>query len=85
MLHRKKIEKKRNQYTEGAGWGTLKNELFEYLNHHLAAKRQVYLELMNDLGYVEGILGQGAEKARVYACDFLARIKSAVGIRSLHF
>ena len=77
------IAAKRRQYEEGAGWGQLKQELFEYLNDHLAGPRARYEELMQDPGYVEQELRKGAEKARNEAAARLAKVRQAVGIRPL--
>lgn len=77
------VAAKRVQYEEGAGWGALKQELFEYLNEHLTEKRERYDALMNDMGYVESVLKTGAEKARACAQPLLAKAKTTVGIRPL--
>jgi tryptophanyl-tRNA synthetase len=73
----------RQRFIEGIGWGDAKTELFEYLDAHLSGPRKRYNALMNDLGAVEEILLKGAERAREYATPFLAKVRHAVGIRSL--
>ena len=55
---------KKAQYESGAGWGDLKNELFEYLNEQLSAPRERYNELLQDPAFIESELRKGAEKAR---------------------
>ncbi len=77
------IEDKRLQYQDGAGWGQLKNELFEYVNDHLKEMRGRYDELIQDPAYIEAELKKGAEKARAEASELLAKVRHAVGIRPL--
>jgi tryptophanyl-tRNA synthetase len=71
------------RYAEGAGWGDIKKELFEYLDAHLTEAREAYDRLMADPGHVEQVLKAGAERARAVASPFLAQIRKAVGIRPL--
>ncbi len=71
------------RYAAGAGWGDLKQELFAYLDAHLATSRAEYERLMADPGHVEQVLKVGAEKARGMATPFLKAIRHAVGIRPL--
>ena len=73
-------EAMRQRYAEGIAWGEMKKELFEYLNEQLREPREEYLRLMADPGYVEGVLQEGAEKARAYASPFLQRLKAAAGL-----
>ena len=74
----------RVKFYEGIGWGDAKKELFEFLNDYLSEPRKRYNELMNDLGSVELILQQGAEKARGYSVPMLNKVREAVGIQSLN-
>ena len=71
---------KRKQYEEGAGWGDLKNELFEYVNNVLREPRERYNALMADPAFIEAELRKGAEKARAEAAPFLQDIRKKVGI-----
>lgn len=73
----------RTRYADGIAWGDMKQFLFEYLNDHLAAPRNKYLELMADPGHIEAVLQRGAEKARRLSIPFLQEIREAVGIRNL--
>lgn len=73
---------KRNQYESGAGWGDLKNELFEHLSENLKAPRERYNELLLDPVFIEAELRKGAEKARAEAAPFLIDVRKAVGIRA---
>jgi len=74
-------EAMRVRFAEGIGWGELKQELFEYLNGHLAGARAEYNRLMADPGYIETVLNKGAQRAREIAVPFLRQIRDAVGIR----
>jgi len=75
----------RRRYEEGIAWGEVKRELFEFLDDKLTAPRERYNALLNDLGYVEKILHEGAEKARAYATPFLEKVRIASGIRPLTY
>ena len=69
------------RHAAGAGWGELKQELFAYLDAHLAGPRGEYERLMADPGHVERVLRAGAVRARELATPFLNNIRHAVGIR----
>ena len=71
------------RYAEGIGWGEAKQELFEYLNDHLAEARGEYERLIAAPEHIEQVLQQGAERARAVATPFMHRIRAAVGIRRL--
>jgi tryptophanyl-tRNA synthetase len=77
------IEAMRQRYTQGIAWGTMKQELFEYLNAILAQPREEYQRLLDAPEYVEQILQDGAARARTYSQPFLDRIRRAVGIQPL--
>lgn len=70
----------REQYAAGIGWGDAKNQLFEYLNDHLKAPRERYVELMEDPAHVEAILKRGAERAHEEAAPMMERLRRAVGL-----
>ncbi len=71
------------RYQQGIGWGTVKQELFEYINEILKAPRAVYDELIKQPGEIDHILKKGAEKARKFSVPFLEKIRKATGISSL--
>lgn len=73
----------RTKFYEGVAWGDAKQELFEYLDNYLSGPREIYNGHMNNLGELETILQQGAEKARAVAAPFLKEVRHAVGITSL--
>ena len=73
----------RQAYANGIGWGDMKGQLFEYLNHYLTPARKRYEEIMTDPAYIEAELQKGAAKARAHSEPFMQRLRSAVGIMSL--
>ncbi|WP_281646996.1 tryptophan--tRNA ligase [Parendozoicomonas sp. Alg238-R29] len=77
------IAAKRKQYEDGAGWGVLKQELFEYLNEELKGPREEYDRLIADPAFIEAELKKGASKAREESVPFLQQLREAVGFRSL--
>ena len=74
------IAAKRQQYEQGAGWGDLKNELFEYINEILREPRERYNALLEGPAFIESELRKGAEKARAEAAPFLKKVREAVGL-----
>jgi tryptophanyl-tRNA synthetase len=77
------VETMRQRFTDGIGWGDLKQELFAYLNEHLKAARAEYQRLIAAPDHVEAELLAGAARAREISVPFIARIRDAVGIRRL--
>ncbi|WIO75179.1 tryptophan--tRNA ligase [Porticoccaceae bacterium LTM1] len=73
----------RKEFENGIAWGEAKKQLFELVNEELKEPRERYNELMENPGYIEEVLKKGAEKARDYSAPFLAKLRSAVGIRPL--
>jgi tryptophanyl-tRNA synthetase len=73
--------KLRERYLAGGmGWGHAKQELFEVINEQLKGPREKYFELLEDREYVEKVLREGAEKARVIASKTVGRVRSIIGI-----
>ena len=68
---------------DGLAWGEAKKMLATKLNEELADKRERYHALMADPAQIEAVLQAGAEKARAEARLLLAKVRDAVGIRSL--
>lgn len=64
----------------GLGWGEAKQTLFEAINAQLKAPREKYFELLDNRDYVDRILKEGAEKARVISSATLMRVRKAIGI-----
>jgi len=73
----------RKAYADGIGWGDAKQKLFERINVELAPMRERYETLISKPGDIEDALLAGARKARALAQPLLARLREAVGLRSL--
>lgn len=80
FANEKEIELMKNRYSEGIGWGVMKQELFELINDQLENSRQNYMELLKHKDYIEKIIQDGGDKARAYSEPFLKEIKKAIGI-----
>lgn len=65
----------------GMGWGYAKGELFSALNDSIKLMREKYDALMADKSYIDQILNEGAEKARVLAVKKLETLRHAVGVK----
>jgi tryptophanyl-tRNA synthetase len=77
------VQQMETRYLNGIAWGTVKQELFEYLNELLREPRKIYNELVESPGDMDAILKKGALRAREYATPFLEKIRSAIGIQRL--
>ncbi len=64
----------------GYGYGDLKKELFGTYWDYFSDARAKRAELANNLDFVNQVLNDGAEKARVVASKVLARAKRACGL-----
>jgi len=64
----------------GLGYGDLKKALFEHYWTHFAAARARRAELAANLDYVEGVLRDGATRARTLASAVLKRARKAAGL-----
>ena len=64
----------------GLGWGDAKQALFEAINEQLKQPREKYFELLENREYVDSVLKEGAEKARVIASATIKRLRKAIGI-----
>jgi len=73
----------RQKLLDGLGWGDAKQELFEYLDAHLAGPRVEYEKLIADPAHVESVLKQGAERAREHSVALIRKVRQAVGIQPL--
>ncbi len=73
----------RKYYEEGIAWGEAKNLLFERIDREIAPMRERYEAMVNNPAEVERILLRGADKARERSRPFIARLREAVGLRSL--
>ena len=73
----------RQAFADGIGWGDAKQKVFERIDVELAPMRERYEQLIAKPGEIEDALLAGANKARALAQPLLARLRSAVGLRSL--
>jgi tryptophanyl-tRNA synthetase len=73
------IEAFRSRLLNGISWGEAKEELFQVMNAFLEEPRRKYNALMADPQQIDGILAEGAEKARVLAAPFLEKVKTKIG------
>ena len=69
--------------SEMTGWGALKDLAFKKVNQEIAPKRERYEALIAKPDDIEDLLESGAKKARALAQPLLARLREAVGLRSL--
>ncbi|MEM7603109.1 MAG: tryptophan--tRNA ligase [Verrucomicrobiota bacterium] len=65
----------------GEGYGYYKQALFESIRDHFAPMREKRETLVQDPGYVEDVLAEGAKRARSQALEVIDRVRSAVGLR----
>lgn len=75
--------KLRQAYADGIAWGDAKTILFERIDQEIAPMRAAYEDYMAHPEKVEALLLAGATKARAIATPFMARLRSAVGLRRL--
>jgi len=64
----------------GLGYGDLKKGLFEHYWNYFADARKKRAELAANLDYVNGVLADGASKARTLAQSVLKRARKASGL-----
>ncbi|MCB1706632.1 MAG: tryptophan--tRNA ligase [Halioglobus sp.] len=70
----------RLEFENGIAWGEAKKQLFELINNELSEARDSYTRLMDDPGYIESVLQQGAVRAREHSSRLMERVRAAVGI-----
>lgn len=75
-LTREKVEAEFN----GKGYGGLKKAVVEVVTEHLAPLQARYHEIMNEPGYLDRILAQGAEKAQNVANTTLKTVRERIGL-----
>jgi tryptophanyl-tRNA synthetase len=64
----------------GLGYGDLKKALFEHFWAFFAAARERRVALLEDPGYVDQVLKEGAERARSVASVVIRRARRAAGL-----
>jgi tryptophanyl-tRNA synthetase len=65
---------------DGAGYGAFKQAVADAVIEYLAPVRERYHELRADEAGLEGILAEGADKARAIAADTLSDVRAAMGV-----
>jgi tryptophanyl-tRNA synthetase len=65
----------------GMGYGEAKKLLLEKINAYFGPHRTERRRLADDLGYVENVLRDGANRAREAAQKTMARVREAVGMK----
>jgi tryptophanyl-tRNA synthetase len=65
----------------GVGYGDFKKRLFGAIWEYFAPMRARRSELEADLGYVDGVLKAGAERAGALASQTMERVRKAIGLR----
>ncbi|ABS22613.1 tryptophan--tRNA ligase [Bacillus cytotoxicus] len=73
------IEKMKEHYQTGIGWGQVKQEVFDVVNRELEQPRKKYHMYMENLDFLQSILHKGASRAREKATIQLQQIKSRIG------
>jgi tryptophanyl-tRNA synthetase len=74
----------RMAFADGIGWGDAKQRLFERIEAEVAPLRERYEALIAHPQRIEQQLRDGAQRLRAqYATPVLARLREAVGLRSL--
>ena len=77
----KNLDELKAHYSRGGlGDVKIKKFLFEVLNEELKPIREKRLELANNMDYVEKVLKDGTEKARIVAKENMKKFKRAIGI-----
>jgi tryptophanyl-tRNA synthetase len=64
----------------GVGYGDFKKRLLQGVTDYFAPFREKRAEIVADPKYVDKVLAEGAEKARLVARKTLARVRDAVGL-----
>jgi tryptophanyl-tRNA synthetase len=75
-------EAMKTKYAAGISWGAAKEELYQLFERHLSGPRAEFKRLMADPGYVDGLLKDGAKRAREVAVPFLHKLRRAVGVEA---
>ncbi len=64
----------------GTGYGDFKKRLLQGVTDYFAPFRERRAQIVSDPAYVDRVLAEGAEKARLVARKTLARVRDAVGL-----
>ncbi|WP_442600220.1 tryptophan--tRNA ligase [Neobacillus sp. D3-1R] len=77
------VQRMREEYANGIGWGDAKKELFSVMNAFLEGPREKYNELMAAPNQLNEILMAGAEKARKKSVPFMKEIRKKIGLNNM--
>ena len=80
---KEKITEFQNHYDEGISWGDAKEILFNVINEELMPIRAKYNELVKDKDYINDVLRDGSNKARVIAKQKINEIREVIGITNI--
>ncbi len=67
-------------FTQKGGYGYLKVEVADVVIAAFEPIQQRWREIMDDPGYLDGVLDRGAQRAREIASQVVAEVKQAVGL-----
>ncbi len=73
----------RQAFAGGIAWGEAKARVFERIDAQILPAREQYRTLMAHPERIEALLQAGAARLRPQAQSFVARLREAVGLRSL--
>jgi len=76
--------KMRRWFAEGVSWHFAKEACFQLLNRELEGPRDAYQAFIKNPSRIEDLLQAGASKARERSRPFMAKMRRAVGLRSLN-
>jgi tryptophanyl-tRNA synthetase len=75
------IQRVREGYLQGGlAYSQVKTELYELLEAEFSEAREKYNRYMQDWGYLDQVLLQGAEKARKISIPKMAQVRQAIGV-----
>ena len=75
------IHRVREGYLQGGlAYSQVKTELYELLEAEFSEAREKYNRYMQDWGYLDQVLLQGAEKARKISVPKIAQVRQAIGV-----
>ena len=80
IASKEETKKLHSRYTKGGiGYGEAKEKLYNETLTRFSSNRQLFFELINNRDKVEGLLLEGASKARKQAQNVLKRVRARVG------
>jgi tryptophanyl-tRNA synthetase len=71
---------KMQEHFSGLRYGDLKKQVAEMVVSHLEPFQQRYQEVMSEPGYLDGVLREGAARARPIACSTVEAAKRRMGL-----